>query len=377
MARKYGRKNNVNLDVLHYNIGILGESGIGKSTLIKDMCEKLVGEDGYIAFDIGKEDGHEAIQGIVSEKIEDWEKFDSVVTDIVENKDEDYPDLKTVIIDTYDELCILAEQEVIRLHNKNKKDDAPRIDTINAAYGGFGKGLDKTIEIILDKLWELKKVGVSFIIVAHTKKKDIDDIMSQEQYSILTSNISQKYFNAIKTKLHFLGMAYIDRSIVKESTGKKDLKTKKEIKKGKIISESRVINFRDDTYSVDSKSRFADIVDRIPFDVDAFIKAMQDAIEKERSKSQESLEEAKVRQSAEDKAAAEKATEYSNQKKENYVDEEKNAELIDEIKTLFLNADNETKSVITDFMKENGYAKFDTDIPTKILEKCLNALKAA
>lgn len=44
------------------------------------------------------------------------------------------------------------------------------------------------------------------------------------------------------------------------------------------MAENRVISFRDNNYSVDSKSRFADIVDKIPFDVDAFIKAMQDAI---------------------------------------------------------------------------------------------------
>lgn len=372
---KYGKKNNVSLDVLSYNIGILGESGIGKSTLVKEMCEKLVGDEGYIALDIGKEDGHDAIQGIVSEKIEDWAKFDDVLTDIIENKDEDYPQLRTVIIDTYDELCLLAEQEVIRLHNRNRKDDSPKIDSINAAYGGFGRGLDKAIELILDKLWELKKVGVSFIIVAHTKKRDIDDVMSQEQYSILTSNTSQKYFNAIKTKLHFLGMAYIDRAIVKESTGRKDMKTKQDIMKGKVVSESRVINFRDDTYSVDSKSRFADIVDKISFNVDDFIQAMKDAIENERSKSSETLDEAKAREKKEAKAAKEKATEYSKNKKDNAVDEEKNEMLIEEIKKYFMDAAKEVKNEVTEYMKSQGYMKFDVEVPTKVLETCLKALK--
>lgn len=371
---KFGKKKNVSLDVLSYNIGLLGESGIGKSTIIKQMCEKLVGDEGYIALDIGKEDGHDAIQGIVSEKIEDWAKFDEVITDIIENKQEDYPQLRTVIIDTYDELCMLAEQEVIRLHNRNRKDDSPKIDSINAAYGGFGRGLDKAIELILDKLWELKKVGVSFIVVAHTKKKDIDDVMSQEQYSILTSNTSQKYFNAIKTKLHFLGMAYIDRSIVKESTGRKDAK-KQDILKGKVVSESRVINFRDDTYSVDSKSRFADIVDKISFDVDEFIQAMQDAIEQERSKGTETLEQAQKREAAEAVVAKEKAAEYSKNKKAHAVDIEKNEDLIAEIKRLFIDADNDVKSEITEYMKAQGYSKFDVEVPTQVLERCVNALK--
>jgi len=371
---RFGKKNNVNLDVLSYNIGLLGESGIGKSTLIKEMCEKLAGEDGYIALDIGKEDGHEAIQGIVTEKVEDWAKFDEIITDIIEYKDTEYPNLKTVIIDTYDELCQLAEQEVIRLHNKNRKDDAPKIDSINSAYGGFGRGLDKVIEIILNSLWELKKVGVSFIIIAHTKKKDVDDVMTQEQYSILTSNISQKYFNAIKTKLHFLGMGYIDREIAKLSTGKQDMKTKKEILKGKITGESRVINFRDDTYSVDSKSRFANITDKISFDVDEFITAMQDAIEAERSKSGETLAQAQRRQAKEDAEAKKKASEYSQAKKESTVDEEINENLIKEIKVNFMSASKEAKNAVMAIMKDAGYSKFDVEVPTKLLHDCLKEL---
>lgn len=371
----FGKKNNINLNVLSYNIGLLGESGIGKSTIIKEMCEKLAGDDGYLALDIGKENGHEAIQGIVTEPVEDWQKFDEVITDIIENKDTEYPNLKTVIIDTYDELCVLAEKEVIRLHNKNRKDGAPLIDSINSAYGGFGRGLDKAIEIILDTLWELKKVGVSFIIVAHTKKKDVDDVMTQEQYSILTSNISQKYFNAIKTKLHFLGMAYIDREIVKEKTGRKDNKGE-EILKGKTVSESRVINFRDDTYSVDSKSRFANIVDRVSFDVDEFIGAMKDAIEAERSKSGESLKAAQKRQDAEDAKAAAKATEYSQRKKDGAIDEERNEEILAEIKKSFIDADSKVKKEISAYIKDNGFSKFDVDMPTKVLETCLEKLKA-
>jgi len=221
MARKFGKPVEIDLNPLHYNIGLLGESGIGKSTIIKEVCEKLAGKNGYMALNVGREDGHSAINGIVSENVEDWSKFEDIRDDIIDNKDTDYKDLKVIIIDTYDEFCDLAEKETIRLYNKKNPDK--KADTINQAWGGFGKGLDKTIELMLDSLWELKKVGVSFIIVAHTKKKDVDDVMTQEQYSILTSNTSQKYFNAIKTKLHFLGLAYIDREIVKEKTGRRIL----------------------------------------------------------------------------------------------------------------------------------------------------------
>lgn len=374
MARKYGKKVEIDLNPLHYNIGLLGESGIGKSTIMKDICEKLAGEDGYLALDVGKEDGHDAIAGIVSERIEDWAKFIEVTEDIIDNKTTDYKDLQVVIIDTYDQLFDLAEKEVIRLHNK-KNSDKPKIDTINSAFGGFGKGLDKAIELVLDRLWELKKVGVSFIVVAHTKKKDIDDVVTGDQYSILTSDISQKYFNAIKTKLHFLGMAYIDRNIVQEKTGKKNLKTGEDITKGKIVSESRVIRFRDDTYSVDSKSRFADIVDCIPFNADEFIKAMQDAIMKEHSKGTLTVEQSKKKAAKEAKEKEEFAAKYAEEKAKNHADEDRNAELIDIIKTKFPDADDDTKAKVKSLMAKYDIPNFkDNDVSTKGLEEIVAIL---
>ena len=369
---KFGHPNEVKLDPLKYNIGLLGESGIGKSTIMKEICEKLAGPDGYIALDIGKEDGHEAINGIITEKVEDWHKFVEVTDDIIENKTTDYPNLKVVIIDTYDELCKLAEKEAIRLYNIKSQDK--KVDTINAAWGGFGKGLDKAIDLMLDRLWELKKVGVSFIIIAHVKRTDMTDVMTEEQYAMLTSNTTQRYFNAIKQKLHFLGLAYIDRTIVKEKTKKKD-KDGNYIEKGKIAAESRVINFRDDTYSVDSKSRFADIVDSIPFDADEFIKAMKDAILAEQKKSGVSLKEYEKKQKKESEAAAVVEAEYSKNRKKNFVDEDKNDELIAVIKTKFLAADTELQEQIKDVMAEYNIPNFkSSDVSTEGLEKIVAML---
>ena len=46
--RKFGKKNIIKVDPLAYNLGLIGLSGIGKTTLAKEVCEELVGEDGYI-----------------------------------------------------------------------------------------------------------------------------------------------------------------------------------------------------------------------------------------------------------------------------------------------------------------------------------------
>lgn len=370
---KFGKKVEINLNPLAYNIGLLGESGIGKSTIAKEICEKLAGKDGYISLDIGREDGHKAISGIITEKCPTWAKFAEVIDDIVENKQEDYPHLQVVVIDTYDQLYDLAEKQVVKLWNKKCIEaQKPQVETINAAFGGFGKGLDKAKEILLEKLFSLKSVGVSFFVIGHVKRTDLTDVMSDEQYSMLTANTTQNAFSAIKTKLDFLGMAYIDREMVKVKTKKKD-NNGKIIEKNKISGESRVINFRDDTYSVDSKCRFANIVDQIPFDADAFIKAIKDAILAEQEKDGIPLEEAQAKQAKEAEEAKEIAKANSENAKAKKIEEQeevKRSEILDEIMSKIVDASMETKVKVKDILYANGYSKLtDPDIPVKLLKE--------
>lgn len=375
MARKFGEKREICIDPLAYNIGLIGESGIGKSTVIKEVCEKLVGDDGYIALDIGKEDGHDAINGIVSAKIPDWATFKEFCDDVIENKLTDYKDLRVVILDTFDQLLEITEPEVIRMHNRANP-DKPKITSIKAAFGGFMAGEDKAIQLVLDKLWELKAVGVSFIAIGHTKKKDVDDPITGESYSILTTNMSQRYFNALKTKLHFLGVAYIDREIVKQKTGKKNIVTKEEEVKGRVLSESRRISFRDDNYSVDSKSRFADIVDEIPLDADAFIKALKDAILAEHSKGGKSVEQSEKELKEARKQQEKELAEKQKADAANKIDEDRNTELLQVIQNKFPDADAATKKSVKEIMKEHDIPNFKNadDIPTAILEQIVKVL---
>ena len=322
MNMKYGKKNEVKINPLAYNLAIIGEAGIGKTTIVKQYCEKLAGEDGYMFLEIGKEDGADAITGINFLNCPEWDMeydepsnsigFNTFVEDVVDNRTTDWKDLKVVVIDTYDELFAIAEPEVIDMHNR--ENPQKRVKSIKAAFGGFQAGEDKTVEIVLNALWSLKKVGVSFIIIGHTKNRNVTDTVTGEDYLQLTSNMPQKYFNAIKTKVHFLGVAAIDREIVKEKTGKKNVVTGQDIKKGVVKSETRRITFRDDNFVIDSKSRFADIVESIPFDVDAMIEAITDAIKKELDKSGVSYSDAKKKQDKEEKANIKRIAEAEKKK---------------------------------------------------------------
>ena len=252
---KFGKKNEIQVNPLMYNMMLIGESGIGKTTIMKEYCEKLAGEDGYIFLEIGKEDGASSINGINYLNCPEWDMdydedtnsigFNTFIEDVIDNKSSDWKDLKVVVIDTYDELFAIAEPEVSNMHNRENPNK--RVKSIKAAFGGFQAGEDKAIEIVLESLWSLKKVGVSFIVIGHTKNRNVTDPVTGEDYLQLTSNMSQKYFNAMKTKVHFLGVAAIDREIVKVKTGKKNIATKEDIKKGVVKSETRKITFRDET----------------------------------------------------------------------------------------------------------------------------------
>lgn len=357
----FGKKNHVKLDILSYNTMLLGESKCGKTTLIKEVCEKLTGDDGYLFMEIGAERGADAIENITYVNCPEWEMdyddltnsigFVDVCEDIIDNKTSEYPNLKVVVWDTYDQLITLAENESIRLWNKECRENGhPEKCTksINSAWGGFGKGEKKAISLMLDMMSRLRQVGVATIVIGHVKTKDISDVVTGETYQILSSDQQQNYFNAIKKNLHFLALAYIDRTIVKEKTGKKNIVTKKDEVKGKIKEEVRKIKFRDDNYAVDSGSRFADIVPEIDMNADDFIQALTDAIMSEQKKSGKTISETKKEQANLAKKEAKRVAEA--EKKAN------DKKVLDKI-----------VSEIVNFFTEN---KSNIDVVKPVLAKC-------
>ena len=352
---KFGKKNHVSINPLDYSICVLGEAKVGKTTLIKEVCEKLVGEDGYLFLEFGDERGAAAIENINYENVEAWWSDEDedivgladIVEDICENKTTDYPNLKVVIWDTYDQIIPIAEAETIRLYNKSVSADK-KVESINAAWGGFGRGEKKAMELMWDMKNRLKKVGVETIVIGHVKTKDVTDVVSGEQYQILTSDQQQNYFNSLKKQLHFLALAYVDKNLVKEGKGQSA--------KNKVTGETRKIKFRDEGYAVDAGSRFSNIVAEVSMNADEFINAIQDAIRAEQSKSGKSFEETKAEQEAVEAKKLKEIAEAEKAKKE----QKKNQKSVDEIMEKVLAYVKENKSnmasikPIVDRCKEAG-----------------------
>ena len=370
MARKFGKKNHVKVDPFNYSLMLLGEPKIGKTSLLYQVAEKLVGEDGYMFAEFFREKGHAAIEGIVAEEFPTWESWVDFVDDVVENKTEDYKDLRVVFADTYDQYILLAEQESLRLWNRKNPDK--RTESLNQSWNGFGGGSKKAIELMFEQIDRLESVGVRVWFVGHVKLKDVKDVYSEETYQILTSDQQQNYFNALKKNLHFLCLAFFDRQLQKEKTGKRNIVTKKEEMKTVINDETRKIKFRDDSFAVDSGSRFSDIVPEINLDADEFITAITDAIKAEITKNGKSIEDRKKENEKEEVENLKRIAEAESKAKEQKELDEVKAQIVEFFVANKTNM--EAIKPVLEACKKNGFNNpqeiDDVAIAKKVLKMC-------
>lgn len=359
---KFGKKNKVSLNPLDANICLLGLPKIGKTTIMKEIAEKLVGEN-YLFLEMYRENGAKYIEDIIYEDVPDWDTFVEIVDDIVENRTTDYADLKVVFLDTLDNALQLAEQESIRLWNK--ENPAKRTTAINAAWGGYMKGQDKAMELLQEQLFKLRTVGVAFSVIGHVRQTTITDPITNESYQQITSDVSQRYFNQLKKNIDLVGIAYIDRELTKNKVNGKEVST--------VKSETRKIKFRDDNYTVDSGSRMSQICSEINFDADEFIEAMKNALEAEVKKGGKSVEDRRVENAKEEAENMKRLAEEESKAKSEKELEDIKTEIIE-----FFTSNKTDLNVIKpvlELCRENGFSNPNEINNISVAKKILKACK--
>lgn len=381
MARSFGKKNVVSNDIFSYNIMLLGESGVGKTTLVSNVMRKFCNENEYLMLQIGKEEGCKAIPDLMWESIPTWKDFIAFVDEVVRNRD-DWSELKCVAIDTLDALIDICTPYVIKAWNSSqmgKKDFSTPATTLNQCYGGFGKGDEVLMDQILEQIWKLKSVGVSVIVVGHTRRRENVDIVSGLTYSSMSASIALKNFEAIKTKMDIVAMAYIDREVATRDFGRENIVTHKQQTINEVTNEARKIAFRSSAYVLDCKSRFPNIVEEVPMDAEEFVKAIQDAIADAASGAElpRKLEPAITESVPAIETEPDQEPEVYEIELEAviYDDTEDNAEdLVTKIHDTFAGASTDKQNAAKAVMKSNGVRKIDVNTPIEILKEIMNAL---
>lgn len=211
----------------------------GKTTLFRDMILEKYNDPGCgLLLGVGHEYGYSLLDGLNSTQIESWKDIEDLLTWLTSD-DEDAKKIKMIGLDTIDELVPLAETEVCKQWEKKKKE---KCDSINEAFGGFGKGQERATKLIKEFISTMRKLNIGVFAIAHTKLRTVIDKGSEgtEGYQVLTSNLETRYESIFGDIFDFVFTGNIDR----------------QIKDGVAVSDERRLYFRGNT-RIDAGGRFS------------------------------------------------------------------------------------------------------------------------
>lgn len=367
--RRIGKMREVKVDIANYSYLINGVGGIGKTTTVSEIAKKKYGTEGYILITVGQEPQPEHIGGIYNERAVDWDDLEEIIETICDYRDEDYPELRIVGIDSVDEVFRLAERKVIELHNRKYPDK--KTDTIKSAFGGYQAGEDKVVDMVVSTLFRLRDYNICPWFIGHTKSKNKSDQILDIEYEQITSNLNNKYYNAIKDKVAVVMCAYMEREMVDLKTAK-DAFTKQMKQIGKIASEKRMVTFRDEEYAIDVKSHLKHIVPKCELDSDVIIKELEDAIRKQSEifHGESTAEELERKKEKQNKELEDKVIEQKEKQEDN---PEVKQEKLDKIKENMANLDVSKLQAIMSEYKIIDFTNIDV-IPMAALDAILELI---
>lgn len=273
--------NKVVADFTQYKYVISGRPKAGKTTLLYNIVkEKFDGDVSKLLLG-GFEKGYNALDGIHAVDIEDWEAFQDLVDELVENKDT-IP-YRVFGMDTVD----MAEKMVVKyVLNKLSIADGKQYKTLQDV--GYGKAHNMVETEFLEQITKLDKAGFSMFYITHDKDKTVKTRDGQE-YDKTTLSLTGKIRDVVLNSVDFI--VFID--IAREKVGKE-------------MKDVRYIYFRSDG-QLEAGSRFPNIVDKIEYSASGFIEEIEQAILNQYNGDVKAMESAKKEQSQE---AEEKASKY-------------------------------------------------------------------
>ena len=358
------KRNRVKADLCSYPPYIfLAERKFGKTTFWYQLVREAWGDDEKgLLISFGNEEGYHSLDGIQVEVAKKWNApydeetdlrgFVQIVDDIVENNDE--YGIKGVCFDTLDTMVDVCTDEVLRQHKREKGTDCK---SLNDAFGGFTRGVDRLISLIREQEDRLRSAGIAVFYLCHTKNKEKTDLKTGEKYEQITNNLQGNIYTKIADSAQMVMVGIMERDIVG----------------GKIVNEDRVVYLRG-TSEVDAGSRFANLPEKIHLSprefLDAFEQGVKGSIDGEADLEKMRREEAETA-----KKKAEVAKRQEKEAKENTKKEEKRVQFIEEISKALPTASKEQQTNFKKKVLSTGCSNIkDPNIPIEVLEELANLL---
>lgn len=351
--------NKVSTNLSNYYYLIQGQQKTGKTTFARDFVLKVCNGDAEqgLLLAIGKEKGYKALDNIQALDIETWKDFEAVIKELVEGKDKEH-NIKYVFIDTYDELIPLAEKEIMRL---SQITTGKPCKTLNSAFGGYGAGRIELRKLVTEKLDTLNK-HFGLIVLGHTKLKTIKEqsMLEDQEYQVLSSNLNADYHNIVAHKADVIATVVVE----------------KEVDEKRVASTKTYVYFRGNGF-IEAGCRFKNIPEKVEFNADNFITAIEDAIMSTSSTPitrEEIKRQATVLETVEE-SVEEEVTSNDEVSSEEVTTKKTQTEIFAEIKPLYTKADTSQKMEVKNILKKYGQTKFDMTADIKMFEEVLEVLR--
>ena len=334
------KPNEVTADVLKYKQLIAGRPKSGKTSLFHGIVNIKYNGDMSKGLLIAFEKGYQALNGIHAVDIEEWEEFEDLVEELVDEKDE--VSYEALALDTIDILIQRATAFVIA---KESIADKKRYKALNDIP--WGKGYALVESLVSDTVSKLEYAGYNLFFITHDKDKTITtrEGLEYNKTLISASGRAGDYFRNTADMITFIELT-------------------KEIEKGKKV-DKRYIYFRGDA-DMEAGSRFEHLPVRVEYGAQNFVDAVEDAIKQEYGGDEKKVEQAKKKQEKEDLA-----------EQEERANEPSAEELIENVTTVVGNLKaSEKKTLAGDLKEQFGDANYKKFNDTKDLTKALEMAKA-
>jgi hypothetical protein len=381
MAFKKPSLNKIATDIKQLSIYIRTLKKFGKTTLFRDaIIEKYGDAERGLLVGLGAEMGYSLLDNLNATHIESYQELIELKDWLISEKGKEH-NIEIIAFDVAEELFPIIEKEVIRLSVIDTKKPCK---SINAAYGGYGAGGIKVVELAKDYFLELRKAGFGIWMIGHTKFKNIKEkgTLEEEGYMQLTSNLQSNYEAVFGDIFDVTLTGYIDREIEEETIGEGD----NEKVRRKATNEIRKLYFRGNTL-IDAGGRFAHgaVPEYLVFDqpnmAKTFIETVENGmklsksgavVETESKPVHKEVKKPVVKEPVEEEIAVE--DNLLDEPQEEVIDVEHNKQLKTKVAGKYKTATAEQKAKVKEILGKYGAAKLDETKPTQMFEDILAIL---